>query len=124
MLAVGVRRTGRRYLASLVLQSAISLAVLGHSYRFTGLVALALVVAWQWRFRPSGVARWAVWVAVVVGCFAPYDVSCRNLVGPPRLETALHCATAEAASEYAANQRVCVGGDAGIYNEPTGVWVW
>jgi hypothetical protein len=75
-------------------------------------------------FRAGRVAQWALWVAAIALCLAPYDVSCRNLEGPARLEKRLACGTAEAAAEYAANRRVCVGSDSPIYNEPIGVWVW
>ncbi len=124
VVAARLRRARSTDAASVVLQVAVSLSVLAVSYRFPGLVALLVLLGWQLARRPDGRIRWLALVVIVALCVVPYDVSCRNLEGPARLETSIHCGTEATAAEYRANRRVCVGSDAAIYNEPTGVWVW
>jgi len=124
VLALRLRHAKRIGLSAFVLRLVIGVSVLAYSYRFAGAVALACMVALWFALRAGGVAQWMLWAAAIALCLAPYDVSCRNLEGPARLETRVHCGTEATAAEYAANRRVCVGSDAPIYNEPIGVWVW
>lgn len=124
LLARRLVHTWGRHTATTVIQATVSLSVLGYSYRFAGLVAVICVIVWQLVRHPAGRIRWVVWAIALGVCFAPYDITCRNLEGPAHLEANIHCATEAAAAEYAANRRVCVGSDAPIYNEPTSVWVW
>jgi len=124
VLATRLRLAGRSVIAAFVLRLVIGVSVLAWSYRFAGAVSFACMIGLWFAYRAAGVAQWIVWAAAIALCLAPYDVSCRNLEGPARLETRLWCATEASATEYAANRRVCVGSDAPIYNEPIGVWVW
>jgi hypothetical protein len=124
VLATRLRHARRTGIAAFVVRLVIGVSVLAYSYRFAGAVSLACMIGLWFAFRAGRVAQWILWAATLALCLAPYDVSCRKLEGPARLETRVTCGSEAAAAEYAANRRVCVGSDAPIYNEPIGVWVW
>jgi hypothetical protein len=124
VLAWRLRLRHRQHASAIVLQLAIGLAVLAYSYRLVGFLGVLCVIGWQLVRRRVGWPGWLLWAVALGVCFAPYDVTCRNIEGPAHLETNIHCATEAAAADYAANRRVCVGSDAAIYYEPTAVWVW
>jgi hypothetical protein len=124
VLARRVRRNRGPHAGALVIQSAMLLALLAWSYRFAGLVVAVALVCWL-AWRPVvGWRRWVVWAVMIAICAAPYDITCRNLSGPPRFEPAIPCSTDIAIADYVANRRVCVGSDGLMYNEPVALWVW
>ena len=125
VVARRLRLLGGAHAGSMVMQIAVSLAVLAWSYRLPGLMAALCVIGWLWRRGNVGWTGWCAWAVSLAVCFFPYDVTCRNFEGAARLETNLHCHTGMSFDDYRASRKVCVGsGDNTLYNEPTGVWVW
>ncbi len=124
VLARRIRSTWGSRTSATVIQVATLLAVLAWSYRFAGLIAAVALTIWL-LWRPvAGWRKWAAWAIVVALSVVPYDMTCRNLEGPARLEPAIPCSTEFAIAEYAANRRVCMGSDSLMYNEPSALWVW
>lgn len=122
---LAMRRQPRSRLSHLILVVAVVLPPVALSYRLAGLVfavlAIGLCLVLSGRAIVQAIVVGACWLC----CALPYDISARNLEGPPRFRAELFCAGAQPYRDYIEDRRVCLGGDSGGgYREPTHVWTW
>jgi hypothetical protein len=106
-------------------EGTLGLAILGWSYRLTGLLAFAIfmvVTAAVRAERVNGVARQIGRILVVVMCLLRVDVSVHTGAGGHFVPAVSGDLTADGV-HAAQVGRIAYVGD-GLYNEPKWVWVW
>jgi hypothetical protein len=103
-----------------------SVGLLLFSYRLSGLILLALLVASYLYFlksHKSNLMR-ATWVLFLIAIFAPVDITFQNLPGPPKFVPLVMGFPLPETVVRAERGEVLLGGCVVNENEPRWVFVW